>query len=181
MFSQWIYERPDYVAVKKRLKELKQRIQEASSYEEMRRAWLDTKSEIEYMDYQDEIVYVQHLCGIDYEESLKEVERQNVEEPEVYALRDECSLLVKNSRYAGMLENEFGKQIFAQVRGHSAANEADSLKLQSEELQLKMQYRQLMGNKDRDDDRLFDVFNRLIETRRELAVSLGYDSYIDLG
>ena len=181
MFSQWIYERPDYVAVKKRLKELKQRIQEASSYEEMRSAWLDVKSEIEYMDYQDEIVYVQHLCGIDYEESLKEVEIQNVEGTEVYALRDECSLLVKNSRYAGMLENEFGKQIFAQVRGHSAANEADSLKLQSEELQLKMQYRQLMGNKDRDDDRLFDVFNRLIETRRELAVSLGYDSYIDLG
>ena len=61
MFSQWIYERPDYVAVKKRLKELKQRIQEASSYEEMRSAWLDVKSEIEYMDYQDEIVYVQHL------------------------------------------------------------------------------------------------------------------------
>lgn len=181
MFSQWIYKRPDYMSLKKRLNELKKRIQNASSYEELRSAWLEMKSEIEYMEYHEEIVYIQHLCGIDYEASLKEVEIQNVEEPEVYALRDECNLLVKNSGYTAMVEKEFGKQVFAQVKGHSAINETDSLKLQTEEAQLKMQYRQLMGNKDRDDDRLFGVFNRLMEVRRELAASLGYDSYIDLG
>ena len=150
-FSQWIYERPDYVSLKNRLRELKTCIQGASSYEELRSAWLEVKREIEYMDYHEEIVYIRHLCGIDYEESVKEVEIQNVEEPEVYALRDECNLLVKNSSYATMLENEFGKQVFVQVKGHSAANEADSQKLQSEEAQLKMQYRRLMGNKDRDE------------------------------
>ena len=180
-FSGWPYERPNYAAIKVRLKGLKERIQNASSYEELRSAWLEVKSEIEYMEYHEEIVYIRHLCGIDHEASLKEVEIQNVEEPEVYAHRDECNLLVKNSGYATMLENEFGKQIFAQVKDHSAANDEDSLKLQSEELQLKMQYRRLMGSKDRDDDKLFDVFNRLIEIRRELAHSLGYDSYIDLG
>ncbi len=180
-FSQWKYERPDYVSLKNRLNELKKHIQEASSYEALRSAWLEAKSAIEFMEYHEEIVYIRHLCGIDYEAGLKEVEIQNVEEPEVYALRDECNLLAKKSCYATMLENEFGKQIFAQVKGHSDANEADSLKLQSEELQLKMQYRRLMGSKDRDDDMLFDVFNRLIEIRRALAASFGYDSYIDLG
>ena len=180
-FSQWIYERPDYESLKNRLRKLKECIQNASSYEELRSAWLEVKREIEYMGYQDEIVYIRHLCGIDYEESVKEVEIQNAEEPEVYALRDECNLLVKNSGYATMLENEFGKQILAQVKDHSVASDVDSLRLQSEELQLKMQYRRLMGSKDRDDDKLFDVFIRLIETRRELAASLGYDSYIDFG
>ena len=180
-FLQWTYERPDYASLKNRLKKLKESIQNASSYEELRSAWLEVKSEIEYMEYHEEIVYIRHLCGIDHEASLKEVEIQNVEEPEVYALRDECNLLVKDSGYATRFENEFGKQVFAQGKGHFAANNTDSLKLQSEEAQLKMQYRQLMGNKDRDDDALFDVFNRLIEVRRELAASLGYDSYIDLG
>ena len=128
-FSQWIYERPDYESLKYRLKELKKRIQDASSYEDLRSAWLEAQCEIEYMDYQDEIVYIRHLCGIDYEESVKEVEIQNVEEPEVYALCDECNLLVKNSGYATMLENEFGKQIFAQVKDHSVASDVDSLRL----------------------------------------------------
>lgn len=180
-FSQWIYERPDYVSLKNRLKECKKRIQEVSSYEELRSAWLEVKREIEYLEYHEEIVYIKHLCGIDYEASLKEVEIQNAEAPEVYALRDECNLIAKNSVYATMLENEFGKQIFAQVKDYSATKEADSLKLQSKELQLKMQYRSLMRGKDSDDDMLFDVFNRLIEIRRELAASQGYNSYIDLG
>ncbi len=180
-FSQWIYERPDYVSLKNRLWDLKKRMEDATSCEELRSAWLEVKSEIEYMEYHEEIVYIRHLCGIDYEESVKEVEIQNIQEPEVYALRDECNMLAKNSCYAAMLENEFGKQIFAQVKGHSAGNEADCLKLQSEELQLKMQYRRLMGSKDRDDDKLFDAFNQLIQIRRELAASLGYHSYIDLG
>ena len=114
-FSEWPYKRPDYAAIKVRLNELKKRIQDASSYEELRSAWLEVKSEIEYMEYHEEIVYIRHLCGIDYEASVKEVEIQNVEEPEVYALRDECNLLVKNSCYANMLENEFGKQIFAHL------------------------------------------------------------------
>ena len=69
-FSQWTYERPNYESLKNRLKELKERIQDASSYEELRSAWLEVKCEIEYMDYQDEIVYIRHLCGIDYEESV---------------------------------------------------------------------------------------------------------------
>ena len=180
-FSQWTYERPDYASLKNRLLGLKKQMQDAASYEDLRSAWLEVKSAIEYMEYQEEIVYVQHLCGIDYEASLKEVEIQNVEEPEIYALRDECNLLAKNSGYATMFENEFGRQVFAQVKSHSVANEADSLKLQFEELQLKMQYRRLMRSKDRDDDRLFSVFSRLIEIRRELAYSLGYDSYINLG
>ena len=54
-FSQWAYERPDYAALKKRLNELKKRIQNAASYEELREAWLGVKTETEYMEYQEEI------------------------------------------------------------------------------------------------------------------------------
>lgn len=180
-FSEWTYKRPDYVLVKRKLNEYKKQIQTASSYEELRSVWLGMKSEIEYLEYQEEIIYIRHLCGIDYAESLKEVKIQNAEEPEIYALRDECNMIVKNSQYANKLENEFGKQIFAHIDVHTTANNEESLKLQSEELNLKRQYRKLMASNNRDDDELFDIFAQLIETRRKLADSLGYSSYVDLG
>ena len=53
--------------------EYKQRILDSSSYEDIRNAWLDMKREIDDMEYQEEIIYIRHLCGIDYEESLEEV------------------------------------------------------------------------------------------------------------
>ena len=180
-FSQWAYERPDYAALKKRLNELEKRIQNAASYEELREAWLGVKTETEYMEYQEEIAYVRHLCGLDFEKNTKEVEIQNAEEPAVYALRDKCNLLAKQSCWASGLENEFGSMAFAQVKEKLAVNEADSLKLQAEESRLKTEYRRLMRTGDRDDDQLFDVFSRLIETRRDLAAALGYKDYTELG
>ena len=60
-------------------------------------------------------------------------------------------------------------------------NEADSLKLQTEESRLKTEYRRLMRNSNRDDNELFEVFSRLIEIRRDLAASLGYKDYTELG
>ena len=143
-FSQWAYERPDYAALKKRLNELKKRIQNAASYEELREAWLGVKTETEYMEYQEEIAYVRHLCGLDFEKNTKEVEIQNAEEPAVYALRDKCNLLAKQSCWASGLENEFGSMAFAQVKEKLAVNEADSLKLQAEESRLKTEYRRLI-------------------------------------
>lgn len=181
VFSKWIYQRPNYLDVKRKLNEYKKRIISAASYEELRSAWLDMKQEIECLEYQEEIIFIRHLCGIDYEESLKEVEIQNAEDPEIYSLRDECDLLVKNSQYSFKLENEFGKQIFAQVSNHHTEMNTDSVGLQAEELQLKMQYRKLMAAENRDDNKLFEIFERLVETRRELAISLGYRSYVELG
>lgn len=80
-FSEWIYKRPDYEKVKESMAEYKTRIGSASSYDEMRKVWLDMKHSIEYFEYQEEIVYIRHLCGIDYENSLEEVKIQNSEEP----------------------------------------------------------------------------------------------------
>ena len=180
-FSQLGYERPDYVSVKNRLREHQAQIQGATSYEALRSAWLDAKNVFHYMEYHEMIAYIRYLCGIDYDQTLLEVKIQSAEDPEVYALRDECNLLARNSPYAALLEQAFGKQIFAQVKDRTATHEGDSLQIQSEELQLKMQYRRLMATKDRDEDALFDVFSRMIETRRKLAASQGYDSYIDLG
>lgn len=133
------------------------------------------------MIFQEEIIYIRHLCGIDYQYSLEEVEIQNREEPSVYALRDECNRIAAASGYRHELEQEFGKQIFANIDQHSAAESSDSMRLQSEEAALKMQYRQLMAKDSRNDEALYQVFRRLIEIRCELADSLGYDSYIDLG
>ncbi len=101
--------------------------------ERFRDARLDVKKEIEYMVFQEEIIYIRHLCGIDYEYSLEEVEIQDREEPSVYALRDECNRIAAVSGYREELEKEFGKRIFEHIDQHRAAENADSIRLQPEE------------------------------------------------
>ena len=180
-FSEWSYTRPDYSEIKKKINNCKSKMQNAFSYQMFRDAWLDVKKEIEYMVFQEEIIYIRHLCGIDYQFSLEEVEIQNREEPPVYALCDECNGIAAASGYRRELEQEFGKQIFAHIDQHRAAENSDSMRLQSEESALKLQYRKLMVKDSRDDEALYQVFRKLIEIRCELADSFGYNSYIDLG
>lgn len=140
-FSEWSYTRPDYPEVKKKMNDCKSRMKNAISYQTFRDAWLDVKKEIEYMVFQEEIIYIRHLCGIDYQYSLEEVEIQNKEEPALYALRDECNEIAAGSPYRSELEREFGKQIFAHIDQHKAAGNSNSVRLQSEEAALVMQYR----------------------------------------
>lgn len=180
-FSTWNYTRPDYEEVKKRINASKNRMLSATSYQMFRDAWLEAKREVDYMVYQEEIIYIRHLSGIDYQYSLEEVEIQNREEPSVYALRDTCDETAVVSQYRNELEREFGRQIFAHMDQHRAEGNPDSLRLQSEEAALILRYRQLMAKDKRDDETLYQVFRNLIKTRCELANSLGYDSYIDLG
>lgn len=180
-FSEWVYTRPDYSEVKRKINDCKNKMLKAMSYQMFRDAWLDVKKEVEYMVYQEEIIYIRHLCGIDYQYSLEEVEIQNREEPSVYALRDTCDRIAAASKYCEELEQEFGKQIFAHVDQDRAVENSDSLRLQSEESALKMQYRKLMAKDNRDEEALYQVFRKLIEIRCELAESLGYNSYMDLG
>ncbi len=73
-FSKWKYTRPDYSEVKKKINDCKNRMQNAASYQKFCDAWLDVKKEIEYMEFQEEIIYIRHLCGIDYEYSLEKLE-----------------------------------------------------------------------------------------------------------
>ena len=180
-FSEWGYTRPDYSEVKKKVNDCKSKMQNAISYQMFRDAWLDVKKEIEYLEYQEEIIYIRHLCGIDYQYSLKEVEIQSKEDPTLYALCDECNMTAAVSGYRNELEQEFGKQIFVHIDQHRIAENSDSMRLQSEESALKMQYRKLMARNSRDDEELYQVFRKLIKIRCELAGSLGYNSYIDLG
>ena len=76
----------------------------------------DIKKEIEYMVFQEEIIYIRYLCGIDYPYSLEEVEIQDREEPPVYALRNECDRMAAASGYRNELEQEFGRQIFVEQK-----------------------------------------------------------------
>lgn len=179
-FSKWNYVRPDFLQVKKRINDCKNSMQNAMNYQMFRDAWLDVKKEMESLVYQEEIIYIRHLCGIDYQYSLEEVEIQNREDPLIYALRDECDRIAAASGYRHELEQEFGKQIFAHIDLHRTAENSDSLRLQSEEAALKMQYRKRMV-KNNCDEELYQVFRKLIEIRCELADSLGYNSYIDIG
>lgn len=180
-FSTWEYTRPDYSEIKKKISDCKNKMQNAASYQMFRDTWLEVKKELEYMLFQEEIIYIRHLCGIDYQYSLEEVELQDREEPSVYALRDECNKMAASSEYRSELEQEFGRQIFADIDQHKTAGNQDSMRLQSEEAALKMQYRRLMAENSCDEEALYQVFRKLIEIRCELADSLGYDSYIDLG
>lgn len=180
-FSEWEYTRPDYEEIRKRINGCKNKMHSAASYQMFCDAWLDVKKEIERMVYQEEIIYIRYLCGIDYQYSMEEVALQDREEPSVYALRDACDQLAASSEYRYELEREFGKQVLAQIDPHRAAVQSDSIRLQSEENALKTQYRKLMAQAKRDDEALYQVFRKLIDTRCELADSLGYDSYIDLG
>lgn len=180
-FSIWAYMRPDYAEVKARINVCKNKMLCAVSYPMFRDAWLEVKREIESMVYQEEIIYIRHLCGIDYPYSLEEVELQDREEPSVYALRDACDGIAAASLYRAELEREYGKPLFAQIDQNRAAGNSDSLRLQTEESALITQYRKLMASDRRDDEALYQVFRELIDTRCELADSLGYDSYIELG
>lgn len=180
-FSLLEYERPDYEALTNRLVALKKRMEAAASYEALRDAWLAVKREIEYAEYREEIAYIRHLCGIDYEASTREVELQNAEDPAIDALRDACSRLALASPFASRLEEEFGKQVFARMAEGAVGGESESLKLQTTEARLKTEYRRLMKSRDRDEEMLFDVFLRLIGTRRDLAAARGFASYVDLG
>ena len=56
-FSTWNYSRPDYAEVKKKIIHYKDKMQNATSYQVFRDAWLDVKKEIEYMEFQGEIIY----------------------------------------------------------------------------------------------------------------------------
>ena len=140
-FSEWGYTRPDYSEVKKNINDCKNKMLNAMSYQMFRDAWLDVKKEIEYMEFQEETIYIRHLCGIDYQYSLKEVEIHYREDLPVYALRDECDRIAVASGYHNELEQDFGKQIFAHIDQHRAAENSDSLRLQLEESVLNMQYR----------------------------------------
>lgn len=180
-FSEWAYIRPDYSEVKRKINDCKSKMQNAVSCQMFRDAWLDVKNEIEYMVFQEEIVYIRHLCGIDHQFSSEEVEIQNREDPSVYALRDECDRIAAASVYCRELEQEFGKQLFAHTDRHRAMENSDSLRLKSEESALIMRYRKLMAKDSRDEEELYKVFRKLTEIRYELADSLGYNSYIDLG
>lgn len=180
-FSRWDYIRPDYLKVKKKINDCKKKMLNATSCQIFRNLWLDVKKEIEYLEFQEEIIYIRHLCGIDYQHSLEEIEIQNKEDPPLYALQDECNMIAAASPYRYELEQEFGKKVFTHIDRHRAAENSDSIKLQSEELALKMQYRKLMAKNSHDEDALYQVFRKLIEIRCELADSLGYISYIDLG
>ena len=180
-FSERSYKRPDYSKVKDKISECKNKMQQAVSYQMFRDSWLDIKKEIEYMVFQEEIIYIRYLCGIDYPYSLEEVEIQDREEPPVYALRNECDRMAAASGYRNELEQEFGRQIFAHIAQHRAVGNPDSIRLQSEESALKTQYRKLMAKDSRDEVALYQVVRKLIEIRCELADSLGYKSYIELG
>ena len=180
-FSERVYKRPDFEKIKSNLTTLKDRLSRASSYEETRSIWLYVKKEIESMDHDDMIIYIRYLAGIDHEESFKEVELQNVFEPQIYAVRDECDIIVKNSPYAKELEKEFGEMIFRRSGSIKPAKSTESIQLRSKELQLKMQFKNIMSHPNIDPDELFGIFDALIETRIRLAESLGYKSYNELG
>ena len=117
-FSEWSYTRPDYAETAKKVSACKDRMQRADSYQMFRDAWLDMKKEIEYLEYQEEIIYIRHLCGIDYSYSLEEVEIQSREEPPIYALRDACNMLAAVSPYRQKLEQEFGFCAYRSDQGH---------------------------------------------------------------
>lgn len=180
-FSEWSYTRPDYPEVRNKINSYKSKMQNASSYQMFRDAWLNVKKEMEYMEFQEEIVYIRHLCVIDYEYSLKEVEIQNKEDSELYALCDECNVIAAMSEYRHELEQEFGNRIFKNTNTHLNTADNNSMRLRSKELELKLQYRKLMAVANKDEEALYQVFRELINIRRELADSLGYNSYIDMG
>ncbi len=153
-FSAWNYTRSDYPEVKKKINDYKNKMQGAASYPVFRDAWLDVKKEIEYMVFLEEIIYIRHLCGIDYEHSLKEVEIQNREDPMVYALRDECDRMAAVSVYRAELEQEFGRQVFRPIDQQRAVNHPDSMRIKSEESALKSKGNRLLppsGNRCQPD------------------------------
>lgn len=79
-FYELNYSRPDYKQAKENLIKYKNEILNASSYEEIRKAWLSMKEDMQYLEYIEEIAYIRYLCGISYDFYKEEVRIQNIED-----------------------------------------------------------------------------------------------------
>lgn len=105
-FSEWSYTRPDYSEIKTRICDCKNGMEKAMSYQVFRDAWLDVKKEIDYMEFQEETIYIRHLCGMDYQYGSEEVEIHYREDPSVYKLCDECDRIAVTFGYCNGRKRE---------------------------------------------------------------------------
>lgn len=182
-FYELKYLRPDYKQVKENLVKYKNEILNASSYENIRQAWLSMKEYMQCIEYIEEMAYIRYLCGISYEYYKEEVRIQNVEDPQIAAIQNECDKLLIYSPYAKEFELEFGHMIVHQLRNKSMFLDTSTISLQAEESRLRTDYQALLSNKKSKgtfSDQLYDILNNLVKVRTEIATTLGYKSYIQM-
>lgn len=182
-FYELNYSRPDYKQTKENLLKYKNEIFNASSYEDIRKAWLSMKEDMQYLEYIEEIAYIRYLCGVSYDFYKEEVRIQNVEDPQIAEIQNECDILLINSPYAKEFELEFGYMIVNQLRNNSMLLSANTISLRAEEFRLRTEYISLLStrqSKDTFSDQLYDILDNLIKVRTEIANTLGYKSYIEM-
>ncbi len=139
--------------------------------------------DMQYLEYIEEIAYIRYLCGVSYDFYEEEVRIQNVEDPQIAAIQNECDTLLINSPYAKEFELEFGYMIVNQLRNNSMLLSANTISLRAEESRLRTEYISLLSNrqsKDTFSDQLYDILDNLIKVRTEIANTLGYKSYIEM-
>jgi M3 family oligoendopeptidase len=178
------YLRPDYKKAQEVLLGYVRDIKAASSYEEIRQLWISMRESMQYIDYLEEYAYVCFLCGMSYEFYAEEVRIQNIEYPQLEAMQKECDTALLNSPYISEFELEFGHKIVNQLKNNIVLKGIDTIYLQSEESRLKTKYTALLSSRQKNDDisdEAYDILDKLIKVRSEIAKALGFKNYIEMG
>lgn len=182
-FSEFSYTRPDYKQEKENLLKYKNKILNATSYEDIRQSWLSMKEVMQYLEYIEEIAFIRYLCGMSDEFYKEEVRIQNLEDPQIVVLQNECDKLLLNSSYIEDFRLEFGDKIVNHISNNIMFSNTQTISLQADESQLRSEYMNLLSPKQRIEeitDKLYDILDKLIKVRTEIARTLGYKNYIEM-
>ncbi|QHQ62984.1 hypothetical protein Ana3638_21175 [Anaerocolumna sedimenticola] len=182
-FSEFSYTRPDYKQVKENLLKYRYKILNATSYEDIRQSWLSMKEVMQYLEYIEEIAFIRYLCGMSDEFYKEEVRIQNIEDPQIVVLQNECDKLLLNSSYIDHFRLEFGDKIVNHLSNNVMLSNTQTVSLQAEESQLRSEYMSLLSAKQRTEgfsDKIYDILNKLIKVRTEIARTLEYKNYIEM-
>ena len=182
-FNEVNYIRPDYKEEKENLLKYKNKILNASCYTDIRQSWLSMKESMQYLEYIEEIALIRYLCGISNNFYKEEIRIQNIEDPQIAVLQNECDKLLLDSAYINEFCLEFGDQIVNQLRNNIMLLDTQTVSLQAVESKLRSEYRNLLSAKQRAEDfsdKLYDILDNLIKVRTEIAKTLGYNNYIEM-
>lgn len=182
-FSELNYSRPKYKEEQKKLMKYKEEIYSASSYEEIRHLWLSMKESMQYVDYFEQYAYTCFLCGISFEFYKDEVNIQDIVDPQLTVLQNECDKLFLDSPFIKDFALEFGDKIVNHLKNSVLLSDKQTISLQAKESQLKTEYTALLSKGQKSEEisnRYYDIFDSLIKVRTEIAKALGFENYIEM-
>ncbi|WP_167957342.1 M3 family oligoendopeptidase [Anaerosporobacter faecicola] len=144
-FSELEYIRPDFQGFQVTLEDATKRIQEAASYEEMKKAMLDTLDKSGELEMMCTIASIRNTLNTTDEFYEKEVEFINETAPTVMEANMNMNKAILASPYVKELEQEYGKQLLVGMQQEIDSFNPELVPYLQREGALTTQYQKLMA------------------------------------